>query len=514
MVVQPIFVAYLVKEIERRVRISSRLDCVYLICLLCYSYYRLKVLFDNKELVIIANDNKARRFSPYYRLNVLFDNKEFVIIANDNKARRFSPYYRLNVLFDNKEFVVVARDNKNINSERAGSYASQVGGYKAFVPKPLPPNPPVQLSNEMLQLLSQADRELGRLDGASEILPNVDLFVAMYVSKEAVLSSQIEGTQASLIDVLAFEANAALPENPQDIEEVINYINALNYGLQRLNTLPLSLRLIREIHGLLLKEVRGADRRPGEFRTIQNWIGNPGGTIKSAKFVPPSPTDMNRALDNLESFVHTEKTIPILLRLGLVHAQFETIHPFLDGNGRMGRLLITFILCSEGILRKPLLYLSYFFKANRLEYYEYLQKIRDEGDWESWLKFFLRGVFEVAQEATTTARNIVQLRERHRNIIATHISNWSGTYQLLEHLYQRPIITVNGAAEVTGLSYANANRLVNKFQEHGLLRKMDKYQRNRRFIYSEYLAMFDDTIPENEGKALSANEEEKTDFPA
>src|SRR6266496_2760311 len=244
MVDQPIFVAYLVKEIERRVRISSRLDCVYLICLLCYSYYRLKVLFDNKELVIIANDNKARRFSPYYRLNVLFDNKEFVIIANDNKARRFSPYYRLNVLFDNKEFViiandnkarrfspyyrlnvlfdnkefvVVARDNKNINSERAGSYASQVGGYKAFVPKPLPPNPPVQLSNEMLQLLSQADRALGRLDGASEILPNVDLFVAMYVSKEAVLSSQIEGTQASLIDVLAFEADAAVPENPQDI---------------------------------------------------------------------------------------------------------------------------------------------------------------------------------------------------------------------------------------------------------------------------------------------------------
>ncbi|HYU74351.1 MAG TPA: Fic family protein [Ktedonobacteraceae bacterium] len=436
------------------------------------------------------------------------------MITDDNKDRKNNSYYHFKAFMIIRSSIVITNDNKGTDRDRAGSYVSQIGGYKAFIPKPLPPDPPIQLDDEMLHLLSQADRELGRLDGASEILPNADLFVAMYVNKEAVLSSQIEGTQASLIDVLAFEANAALPENPQDIEEVINYINALNYGLQRLNTLPLSLRLIREIHGLLLKEVRGADRRPGEFRTIQNWIGNPGGTIKSAKFVPPSPTDMNRALDNLESFVHTEKTIPILLRLGLVHAQFETIHPFLDGNGRMGRLLITFILCSEGILRKPLLYLSYFFKANRLEYYEYLQKIRDEGDWESWLKFFLRGVFEVAQEATTTARNIVQLRERHRNIIATHISNWSGTYQLLEHLYQRPIITVNGAAEVTGLSYANANRLVNKFQEHGLLRKMDKYQRNRRFIYSEYLAMFDDTIPENEGKALSANEEEKTDFPA
>ena len=486
MVVQPIFVAYLVKEIERRVRISSRLDCVYLICLLCYSYYRLKVLFDNKELVIIANDNKARRFSPYYRLNVLFDNKEFV---------------------------VVARDNKNINSERAGSYASQVGGYKAFVPKPLPPNPPVQLSNEMLQLLSQADRALGRLDGASEILPNVDLFVAMYVSKEAVLSSQIEGTQASLIDVLAFEADAAVPENPQDIEEVVNYINALNYGLQRLNTLPLSLRLIREIHSLLLQGVRGANRQPGEFRTSQNWIGHHGGTIGTAKFVPPSPEDMDRALSKLEVFIHEEKTLPILLKVGLVHAQFETIHPFLDGNGRMGRLLITFILCYEDVLRKPLLYLSHFFKFHRLEYYNYLQKVRDEGDWESWLKFFLQGVNEVAQEATITARNIVQLRENHRNIIATHFSRSAGpAYQLLEYLYQRPIITVSGVAKVTDLSYANANRLVTKFQEHRLLRQMDKYHRNRRFIYSDYLAMFADEIEKNDGEKSSEREEDKTQF--
>jgi len=383
-------------------------------------------------------------------------------------------------------------NNKGINQVRAGSYVRQIGGYKAFVPKPLPPESPIQLDSEMLQLLSQADRELGRLDGTSEILPNVDLFVAMYVNKEAVLSSQIEGTQASLIDVLAFEANAALPDNPQDIEEVINYIAALNYGLQRLATLPLSLRLIREIHGLLMQGVRGADRNPGEFRTSQNWIGHHGGTIETARFVPPSPVDMNRALDNLETFIHAEKTLPILLKVGLVHAQFETIHPFLDGNGRMGRLLITFILCHEGILRKPLLYLSHFFKVNRSQYYEHLQKIRDEGDWESWLKFFLRGVSEVAQEATATARKIVQLRENHRNIIATHLSRLGGTNQLLEHLYQRPVITVNNAAKVTGLSYANANRLVTKFQEYGLLRQMDTYQRNRRFIYADYLAMFSD----------------------
>ncbi len=335
----------------------------------------------------------------------------------------------------------------------------------------------------------------------------------MYVNKEAVLSSQIEGTQASLIDVLAFEADAALPENPQDIEEVINYITALNYGLQRLSTFPLSLRLIREIHGLLLQGVRGANRDPGEFRTSQNWIGHQGGSIRTARFVPPSPTDMNRALDNLEAFIHTEKSLPILLKLALVHAQFETIHPFLDGNGRMGRLLITFILCYENILRKPLLYLSYYFKMHRLEYYERLQKIRDEGDWESWLKFFLRGIYEVAQEATTTARNIVQLRERHRNIIATHLPRLGGTYQLLEYLYQRPIITVNGAAKVTGLSYANANRLITRFQEYGLLRQMDTLQRNRRFMYADYLAMFSDEEPlKDDHKETSAQEEEKTDY--
>lgn len=223
-----------------------------------------------------------------------------------------------------------ASDGKETNDGRAGNYVAQVGGYKAFVPKALPPQPAIQLDSEMVQLLSQADRALGRLDGASEILPDADLFVAMYVSKEAVLSSQIEGTQASLIDVLAFEADATLPNNPQDIEEVINYVKALNYGLTRLHTLPLSLRLIREIHALLMQGVRGANRSPGEFRMVQNWIGRPDGTMNAAHFVPPSPNDMNEALNSLEHFLHEEKTMPILLKVGLVHAQFETIHPFLD----------------------------------------------------------------------------------------------------------------------------------------------------------------------------------------
>jgi Fic family protein len=409
---------------------------------------------------------------------------------------------------------VVTANNRDMNRNRAGNYVSRIGEYKAFVPKPLPPDPPLQLDDELIQLLSQAAMALGRLDGTSATLPNVDLFVAMYVNKEAVLSSQIEGTQASLIDVLAFEADAAFPENPQDIEEVINYINALNYGLERLNTLPLSLRLIREIHHLLLQGVRGADRHPGEFRTSQNWIGHLGGTIGTAKFVPPAPEDMNKALSDLEKFIHAETTLPTLLKVGLVHAQFETIHPFLDGNGRMGRLLITFILCCEDILRKPLLYLSHFFNMHKLEYYEYLQRIRDEGNWELWLKFFLRGVNEVAQQATMTALNIVQLREKHRNIIASRFPHSAGSaYQLLEYLYKRPIITVNGVAKVTDLSYSNANRLVMKFQELGLLRKMDTFQRNRRFIYSDYLAMFaDEEIPGNDRKMLS-EDEDKTRFP-
>lgn len=381
---------------------------------------------------------------------------------------------------------MIANDNK----DRAGKYTAQIAGYKAFIPNLLPPNPPIKLDDELLQLHSQADIALGRLSGTSEMLPNPDLFVAMYIHKEAVLSSQIEGTQASLIDILAFESEAALPENPQDIEEVVNYIKALNYGLQRFDNLPLSLRLIRKIHAYLLAGVRGADRHPGEFRTSQNWIGHLGCSIQTARFVPPPISDMHAALNNLEAFLHMN-TMPILLKIGIVHAQFEIIRPFLDGNGHIGRLLIILILCYERILSKPLLYLSYFFKLNRLEYYQYLRKVHDDGDWEAWLKFFLRGIYEVAQEATTTAQRVVQLREVHRDIIVKNFSRSSShAYQLLEYLYQRPIITINSAIKATGISYANANKLVTKFQEYGILREMDHILRNRRFAYTQYLALF------------------------
>lgn len=230
---------------------------------------------------------------------------------------------------------------------RAGYYQEQLEGYKAFIPADLPPDPPIDMDSELVSLLSSADRCLGRLDGATSVLPNPDLFVAMYVRQEAVLSSQIEGTQSTLEDVLEFEIDEQGNEHPKDIQEVVNYINAMNYGLQRLNELPLCLRLIREIHQKLLDGVRGSDRSPGEFRKSQNWIGHEGCNLKTASFIPPPVAQMQQALDNLEKFIHYNKNLPVLIQCGLIHAQFETIHPFLDGNGRVGRLLITFLLCQK-----------------------------------------------------------------------------------------------------------------------------------------------------------------------
>ena len=381
-------------------------------------------------------------------------------------------------------------DNK---AYRAGRYVRQIAGYRAFIPEPLPPDPPIKMDQEMLQLLSLANHSLGRLDGATEILPNPDLFVAMYVRKEALLSSQIEGTQASLMDILEFETAAVEPENPQDVEEVVNYIKALGYGLERLSTLPLSLRLIREIHMLLMQGVRGSERRPGEFRSSQNWIGHQGCTLETAKFVPPPVAEMHRALGDIERFLHEDMLMPFLIKVGLVHAQFETVHPFLDGNGRMGRLLITFLLCQKELLRKPLLYLSYYFKQNKEEYYELLQHVRNSGDWEAWLKFFLQGVHVVAQEATDTARNIVQLRERHRSLVMENLgSSVAPGLKLLEFLFERPIISVKLAADAINRQYPNANRIINSFQELGILREITQQERNRLFMYSEYYDMFDE----------------------
>lgn len=377
---------------------------------------------------------------------------------------------------------------------RAGHYIQQLGKYKAFIPQPLLPVPEIEMDGEMWQLLSQADRALGRLDMASEALPNPDLFVFMYVRKEAVLSSQIEGTQASLIDVLEFESRAIEPDNPQDVAEVVNYVAAINHGLESLKKLPLSVRLIRDIHRILLENVRGAEKSPGEFRTSQNWIGHTGCSLEQATYVPPPPHEMIAALSDLEKFLHDPTPIPTLIKIGLAHAQFETIHLFLDGNGRAGRLLITFLLCEQGVLRQPLLYISYYFKKYRSEYYSHLQAVRDKGTWEIWLKFFLQGVYEVAQEASANARKIVALKEEHRQLILKQMGHRrSGTaIALLEQLYFRPIVTVENVEKIAQLSYANANALVKELCDLQLLQETTGQRRNRVFAYTPYLSVFED----------------------
>ncbi len=378
-------------------------------------------------------------------------------------------------------------------SGRSGQYVSQPTGYRAFIPAPLPPDPGLVIDDEMLSLLSTADRALGRLDGATDTLPNPDLFVMMYIKKEAVLSSQIEGTQASLVEVLELEANVLNPKHPTDVEEVVNYVNALNFGLARLRDLPLSLRLLCEIHGHLLKGTRGQAHNPGEFRRSQNWIGPAGCTLTTARFVPPPPDAMKQALADLELFLHDESPMPLLLRIGLAHAQFETIHPFLDGNGRIGRLLITFLLCEKEVLHRPLLYLSYYFKQNRTEYYDRLQAVRDRGDWEGWMKFFLAGVAAVADEAARIARKIVSLREEGRErIIRSGGRATADGLKLHEQLFQSPVITIQGASECVSKQFPAASRLVRQLVDLRILVEVSGKERNRVYLHREYLSLFDD----------------------
>jgi Fic family protein len=306
----------------------------------------------------------------------------------------------------------------------------------------------------------------------------------MYVRHEAVLSSQIEGTQSTLEDVLRFEADERGRDLPKDVDEVVNYVSAMNHGLDRLKTLPLSKRLIREIHARLLKGVRGGEKTAGEFRTTQNWIGEADcRDLNTAVFVPPPVQEMHPALDNLERFLHETTALPILVHCGLAHAQFETIHPFIDGNGRVGRLLITFLLCQREVLQRPLLYLSSYLKAHRAEYYDRLMAIRTRGDWEGWLKFFLRGVFEVSRSATATARAILALREQNRQDVQN--------MRLLDYLFERPILSIGMAQAHLGCTYATAQKYVDQFAAKGLLREITGHERNRRYRYGPYLALFE-----------------------
>jgi len=373
---------------------------------------------------------------------------------------------------------------------RSGEFVMQPGGHRAFIPKPLPPTPALEIDAEMQTLLSKADRALGRLDGSIRTLPNPDLFIFMYVRKEAVLSSQIEGTQSSLNDILEVEAEIFDSQHPRDVDEVLNYVRAMNCGLERLNELPLSNRLIREIHNVLLNGVRGGNAQPGELRKIQNWIGPQGCSLKEATFVPPPPQQLEDILGQFERFLHDE-SLPALLQIGMAHAQFETIHPFLDGNGRVGRLLIAFMLYQREILETPVLYISHYFKKYRQQYYEQLQSVRENCSWEAWLKFFLQGIYEVSQEATETSRKIVDLRETHRKLIAENFGRVAGNaMQVLETLYQRPFIKVQDIKELIKVTYPAANQLMNKFVDHGLLTEVTGQVRNRQFRYGSYIELF------------------------
>lgn len=305
------------------------------------------------------------------------------------------------------------------------------------------------------------------------------------------LSSQIEGTQSSLNDVLAAEAKIFSPDGPEDVSEVINYVDAMNYGLARLSDLPVSIRLIKEIHEKLMQGRRGTHLQPGELRTSQNWIGPGGCLLADATFIPPPPHEVLNSLADLESFLHQEANLPLLIKIGLAHCQFETIHPFWDGNGRVGRLLITFLLCESQVLVKPVLYLSYFFKQNRQEYYERLQAVRDHGKWEEWLLFFLRGVSEVAEQAALTARNILVMREKHRRLITDQLGRQAANgHKLLEFLYKHPIVSVKEVQELIGTTPPPAHSLVTRLTELGILREVTGQARNRRYLFEDYTGLF------------------------
>ena len=376
------------------------------------------------------------------------------------------------------------------NDDRAGRFITQPTGYRAFIPAPLPPDPPMVLDGDLLALLSEADIALGRLDGLVRVIPDPDFFVSMYVRREAVLSSQIEGTQSTLEDLLEVELEPDIQDPHTDVGDIVNYIAAMNHGLSRIDELPLSLRLIREIHAELLRDDRGSHATPGEFRTSQNWIGAAGASLSQATFVPPPVAEMKQALSDFERFLHEGDETALLIRVGLAHAQFETIHPFIDGNGRVGRLLITFLLAHGGALRAPLLYLSYYFKLHRAEYYDRLMAVRLRGDWEGWLRFFLRGVAETAEQATDTAERIFELRERNRALVL----NETGTkgLLLLSILFQRPLVNVNAVSRALDVAFPTANRLVASFEELGLLREVTGQRRSRLFRYEPYLQLFDE----------------------
>ena len=373
-------------------------------------------------------------------------------------------------------------------TSRLGRYIeTAVGGerVRAFVPPPLPPVPPLDLE-PLLSRLSAADRAIGRLDGITLLLPDHALFLYMYVRKEAVLSSQIEGTQSTLTDLLRFEIEQVAEPPVDDVREVSNYVDALLFGLERLDTLPLSLRLIREMHARLLQSGRGQTKDPGNFRTSQNWIG--GTRPGNALFVPPPVPEMETALGELERFIHEDTpSLPPLIKAGLIHLQFETIHPFLDGNGRLGRLLVTLFLCMTGVMRQPLLYLSLYLKTHRADYYRLLQEVREQGAWEAWLEFFLDGITETADQAFNSATRILDLFETDRAAIGRHADRSGSVLQLHELLQRKPFLSAPAVRDLTGLTMPTVNAALETLQQLGIVAEVTGRRRGRVYAYREYL---------------------------
>ena len=373
-------------------------------------------------------------------------------------------------------------------TNRAGTLVGNLSGemaYESFRPAPLPPNPPIEVSGELLTKLIDANKKIATLEGLSSRIPNMGLFVSMYVRKEALLSSQIEGTQCTLEDIL----NPLIEENTnRDVSDVVNYIRATEFALERLKTLPLCNRLIKETHAVLLESVRGQEKNPGEFRYSQNWIGGQGSTLKNARYIPPNPEDMLTAMSDLEKYIISDDTLDPLIQAALIHYQFETTHPFLDGNGRVGRLLITLFLMEKDILSTPALYISYYLKMNRIEYYDRMTQVRRTGDYEQWISFFLQAFADSAEDAIHTIDRLTALHDKSTKLFDSLTKRQrTSVLKVFSYLESNPIIDIQKTATTLEMSYNTVSKVVSILIEDGILKQTDKSGKAKIYSYTEYL---------------------------
>ncbi len=374
-----------------------------------------------------------------------------------------------------------------MQTARAGKYKTNLSGeaaYKSFAPTPLPPNPTIELNTEIIDLLVKANKQVAVLEGLTTRIPNVNLFVSMYVRKEALMSSQIEGTQATLEDILDPFVNENANRN---VADVINYIKATEFAIARLKELPLCNRLIKESHAVLMEGVRGQEKSPGEFRHSQNWIGGQGSTLKNARYIPPAPEDMTEAMSDLEKYMNAEDGLDVLIRAALIHYQFETIHPFLDGNGRVGRLLVTLFLMEKGILTTPVLYISYFLKKNRIEYYDRMTEVRNKGNYEQWVKFFLEAIYETALDAIDTVDKLTALHDKNIALVENMGRAAKTALRLFSYLEANPIIEIQETATALESTFVTVSGAVNRLIDAGILLQTAGERRNRTFSYEAYL---------------------------